>query len=420
MYIPLSEQLRPSCFSEIAGQEHLIGKEGFITRIIQSGHPLSLLLFGPPGCGKTTIAHLYAKAFRLPFVAVNGVFSNTTELKKLLKEGDETPLFRRQTIVFVDEIHRFNRAQQDIFLPFLENGTIILIGATTENPSFSLNNALISRLRVLLLNTLTKDSLDKILQRIETKIKPLHLSLEAKSYLISQSQGDGRHLLNLIENLTQCPAESGELSSVISALQKKTPLYDKNGEGHYNMISALHKSIRGSDPNAALYWLARMLESGEEPLFIARRLVRAASEDIGLADPQALQIALQGWNAYHMLGSPEGELALAQVAIYLALCPKSTATYIAYETAKKTACETGHIGPPPCIINAPTSLMKEMGYGAGYVYDPDTALSFSGQNYFPEEVLERSFYAPVERGFEREMKKRLDYFTSLRERLQKK
>lgn len=366
---------------------------------------------------KTTIARLYAKAFDLPFVILSAVFNSAAELKKILKEGEETPLFRRQTIVFVDEIHRFNRAQQDIFLPFLENGTIILIGATTENPSFSLNNALISRLRVLTLNTLSPDSLDQILQRFETKVKPLHLSFEARSYLISQSQGDGRHLLNLIENLNRCPPESGELAAIASSLQKKTSLYDKSGEGHYNLISALHKSIRGSDADAALYWFARMLDGGEEPLFIARRLIRIASEDIGLADPQALQLAIQGWNAYHMLGSPEGELALAQVVIYLALSPKSTATYVAYGKARKIATETGHMSPPSHILNAPTSLMKDMGYGKNYVYDPDTALGFSGQNYFPEGVQEKNFYCPVERGFEREMKKRLDYFNSLRCRL---
>jgi len=417
MHIPLSEQLRPSCLSEIAGQEHLIGKEGYITRIIQSKKPVSLLLFGPPGCGKTTIARLYAKSFGLPFVILSAVLNSTSELKKILKEGEENPLFKRQTLLFVDEIHRFNRAQQDIFLPFLEDGTLVLIGATTENPAFSLTNALISRLRVLSLNTLNHDSLSQILKRFEELVQPLSLSDEARSYLISQSQGDGRHLLNLIENLQQCPPESGELSAVISTLQKRLPLYDKKGEGHYNLISALHKSIRGSDPDAALYWLARLFEGGEDPAFIARRLIRVASEDVGLADPQAISIALQGWNAYHMLGSPEGELALAQVTIYLALSPKSTACYNAYKKSREVAAKTGNIPPPKHIMNAPHSLMKEMGYGAGYIYDPDTPHSFSAQNYFPEEVEEKLFYSPVERGFEREMKKRLDYFNSLRTRL---
>lgn len=417
MHIPLSEQLRPSSLSEIFGQEHLVGKEGYISRIIQNGHPLSLLLFGPPGCGKTTIARLYAKAFGLPFIILSAVFNSTVELKKILKEGENIPLLKRQTILFVDEIHRFNRAQQDIFLPFLEDGSIILVGATTENPSFSLNNALISRLRVLCLNTLNEKALEEILRRFETKVQPLNLSSEARSYLIAQSQGDGRHLLNLLENLKHCPTESGELSSIIHLLQKKAPIYDKTGEGHYNLISALHKSIRGSDPNAALYWFARLLAGGEEPLFIGRRLIRIASEDIGLADPQALQLAIQGWNAYHMLGSPEGELALAQVVIYLALSPKSVSLYNAYKKAEKAASETGNLSPPKHLLNAPTHLMKEMGYGEGYIYDPDTPSGFSGQNYFPDEIKEKNFYTPIEKGFEREMKKRLDYFHSLRSRL---
>lgn len=415
MHIPLSEQLRPSCLSEIFGQEHLLGKEGYVSRIIQGGKPLSLLLFGPPGCGKTTLARLYAKAFGLPFVILSAVFNTTSELKKILREGAEkTPLFTRQTILFIDEIHRFNKAQQDIFLPFLEDGTLILIGATTENPSFCLNNALLSRLRVLTLNALRSDSLSQILIRFERQVKPLSLTEEARFYLISLSQGDGRHLLNLIENLQQCPTELKDLSSIASFLQKKPPIYDKGGERHYNLISALHKSIRGSDPDAALYWFARMLEGGEDPLFIARRLIRVASEDIGLADPQALSMALNGWNTYHMLGSPEGELALAQVVIYLSLSPKSTAAYKAYQEARKIASETGHINPPKHILNAPTPLMKEMGYGADYVYDPETPLGFSAQNYFPEEMAPKSFYSPVERGFEREMKKRLAYFNSLR------
>ncbi len=417
MNIPLSERLRPKTISEIIGQDHLVGPDGYVSRIVQSGSPLSLLLFGPPGCGKTTIARLYSQAFGSPFVTLSAVFNGTADLKKILKEGQETPLFNRQTIVFVDEIHRFNRAQQDIFLPFLEDGSLVLIGATTENPSFVLNNALLSRLRVVTLHSLTPDSLEKILQRYESIVKPLNLSLEARQFLISLSQGDGRHLLNLIENLEHVPRDSWDLDSLSQILQKKPPLYDRHQEGHFNLISALHKSIRGSDPDAALYWFVRMLEGGEDPLYLARRLIRMASEDIGLADPQAISMALHGWNTYHMLGSPEGELTLAQVVLYLALCPKSNAVYTAYGEAKRVAAETGHLDPPKHILNAPTSLMKDMGYGDGYLYDPDTPYGFSGQDYFPEELGRKSFYQPIDRGFEREMKKRLEYFTRLREHL---
>ncbi|HSX26813.1 MAG TPA: replication-associated recombination protein A [Chlamydiales bacterium] len=414
MHIPLSERLRPKILSDIAGQDHLVGTDGYIARIVQNGRPLSLLLFGPPGCGKTTIARLYAQAFSLPFVTLSAVFNGTADLKKILKDGQETPLFNRQTILFVDEIHRFNRAQQDIFLPFLEDGSLILIGATTENPSFSLNNALLSRLRVLTLNTLSPESLEKILHRYEAEKGSLNISEDGKRFLISLCQGDGRHLLNLIENLEQSPRPAWDIDSLSQILQKKPPLYDKHEEGHYNLISALHKSVRGSDPDAALYWFVRMLEGGEDPRFLGRRLIRMASEDIGLADPQALGMALDGWNTYHMLGSPEGELALAQVVIYLALAPKSNAAYVAYGHARKLAAETGHLNPPKHILNAPTPLMEEMGYGAEYQYDPDTPHGFSGQEYFPDELSRPVFYEPVERGFEREMKKRLEYFKKLR------
>jgi putative ATPase len=398
--IPLSEKLRPKVLSEISGQQHLLAD---VKRIVETARPLSLLLFGPPGCGKTTIARIYAQSFQLPFVQLSAVFNTTTELKKILKEGQETPLFNRQTLLFVDEIHRFNRAQQDVFLPFMEDGTLILVGATTENPSFVLNNALLSRLRVLKLEPLATTSLEEILQRYEKTVHPLNLSEAERQALIAHAQGDARHLLNMIENI-----EAG------LNIQKKPALYDRHQESHFNLISAMHKSIRGSDPDAALYWFARMLAGGEDPLYLARRLIRVASEDIGLADPEALTMALNGWNVYKMLGSPEGELTLAQVVLYLALAPKSNAAYTAFQEAKKQAENTGHLDPPKQILNAPTQLMEEMGYGEDYQYDPDTPHGFSGQDYFPPLLGRQCFYKPVERGFEREMKKRLEYFIRLR------
>lgn len=419
MMIPLSERLRPDHLSQIVGQESLVGPSGYLTRIIQAKRPLSILLFGPPGCGKTTLARAYAKAFSLPFVQLSAVFNTTADLKKILKEGQETPLFHRQTILFVDEIHRFNRAQQDIFLPFLEEGSLILIGATTENPSFVLNNALLSRLRVLTLSSLDEKALSQILKRYQESISPLPLTPETEKFLIDLSQGDGRHLLNLLENLETSPPENWDVATLSRLLQKRSPLYDRHQEGHYNLISALHKSIRGSDPDAALYWLCRMLDGGEDPLYIARRMIRVAVEDVGLADPQALNFALNSWNTYNMLGSPEGELAIAQIVIYLALAPKSNAIYTAYNEAKEDASQTGHLNPPKEILNAPTQLMKEWGYGKQYQYDHDTAEGFSGQEYFPENFERKSYYHPIERGFEREMKKRLEYFTTLRKKIKK-
>ncbi len=400
---PLSEKMRPKNLAGVSGQKEAVQ---MIEQIIRCGRPLSLLFFGPPGSGKTTLARIYANSFQLPVCSLSAVFNTTSELKKILKEGQQTPLFNRQTLVFVDEIHRFNRMQQDIFLPFLEDGSLILIGATTENPSFVLNNALLSRLRIVKLEALNSEFLEGILTSYEMLNSPLNLELSERKRLIESCAGDARHLFNMIENLEQG-----------LPLQKRAALYDKCQEGHYNLISALHKSLRGSDPDAALYWFCRMLEGGEDPRFIGRRLVRMATEDIGLADPDALGVALNGCNAYHMLGSPEGELALAEVVLYLALCPKSNAVYTAYSAAKEAATDTNHLDPPNEILNAPTKLMKEMGYGGGYIYDPDTPLGFSAQNYFPKDFERRSFYRPVMRGFEREMKKRLEYFTHLRETL---
>ncbi|MDP1607761.1 MAG: replication-associated recombination protein A [Chlamydiales bacterium] len=414
--IPLSEQLRPELFSEIVGQDHLVGANGYITRIVQAGKPLSILLFGPPGSGKTTIARLYAKAFGLPFSALSAVHGSLADIKKILKEGEESPLFSRQTLLFVDEIHRFNRSQQDIFLPFLENGSIILIGATTENPSFALNNALLSRLRTLSLNSLNGMALHGILGRYEARRNSLPLGEKERQFLVELAQGDGRHLLNLLENLENTPPPVWDIEHLAQVLQKRPALYDRHQEGHFCLISALHKSIRGSDPDAALYWFCRMCEGGEDPLYIARRLIRVASEDIGLADPHALQIALSGYNTFHMLGSPEGELAIAEVAIYLALAPKSNALYKAYKMAREDAAKTGHLTPPQTILNAPTGLMKELGYGEGYQYDHDTPEGFSGQDYFPESLGGQNYYHPVPRGFEREMEKRLEYFKQLRKK----
>ncbi len=414
MNVPLYEKLRPQTLNDIAGQEALLGKRGAITSIIQSGKPTSLLLFGPPGSGKTTIGRLYAKAFGLPLLTFSGALQSSAELKKLLKEGHDLPLLRRQTIVFVDEIHRFNKAQQDLFLPFLEDGSLILIGATTENPSFALNNALLSRLRVLTLSALTENSLEQIITRYETAHAPLPLTPAARKFLLTLSQGDARYLLNLIEAIQALPNGIYDVPELADLVQKRPALYDKTGAGHYSLISALHKSVRGSDPDAALYWLCRMLEGGEDPLFLARRLIRMATEDVGLADPQALNLAISAANTYERLGSPEGELALAQITIYLALAPKSNATYVAYDKARKAAAQTGHLDPPKTIVNAPTQWMKKEGYSEGYLYDHDTPHGVSGQNYFPEAMERPSFYHPVERGFEREAIKRLKYFEQLK------
>ncbi len=415
--IPLAERLRPSSLDEIVGQDHLLGKDGFISNIVRHGRPLSILLWGPPGCGKTTLARLYAKAFNGRFILLSAVFSGSADLKKMINEIEDQPLLSQQAIVFVDEIHRFNKAQQDIFLPFLEKGTIILIGATTENPSFALNDALLSRLRVLTVKPLELEVLDKIVTRFEEKVHPLNLTPAARSALTAFAGGDARHLLNMIENIVHGAATDGEVideKRLQLLVQRRSALYDKHSEGHFNLISALHKSVRGSDPDAALYWFARMLEGGEDPQFLARRIVRMATEDIGLADPQALKVALDAWRAFDQLGSPEGELALAQAIVYLALSPKSNSIYKAYGAAREAAEKSSQLPPPKTILNAPTKLMKEMGYGKGYQYDHDTPLAFSGQDYFPEELGRQEFYHPKEYGFEREMGKRMEYFNKLR------
>ena len=418
--IPLAERLRPSCLEEIVGQDHLLGAQGFIPTLVKNGKPLSLLLWGPPGCGKTTLAKLYAKAFGGRSIALSAVFSGSADLKKIIHDIESQPLLAGQPLLFVDEIHRFNKAQQDIFLPFLEKGTIILIGATTENPSFALNDALLSRLRVLPVKALEAEGLEQILTRVEKKVRPLNLTPTARSLLIAFSGGDARHLLNMTENLLQGATQNETIDEerLQQLVQRRSALYDKHAEGHFNLISALHKSVRGSDPDAALYWLARMLEGGEDPQFLARRMVRMATEDIGLADPEALNITLNAWQAFERLGTPEGELALAQAVVYLALSPKSNALYSAYGKARESAKQTSHLNPPKTILNAPTKLMKEMEYGKGYAYDHDTPLAFSGQNYFPDALDRQEFYHPKKYGFEREMGKRMGYFSQLRKKLQ--
>ncbi len=411
---PLAEQLRPKELNEIVGQDHLVGPSGFITRIVESKKPLSIVLWGPPGSGKTSIARLYAKSFSLDFKHMSAIFSGVAEIKKIVQEIDSSPLFGKQVVLFVDEIHRFNKAQQDAFLPFVENGKIILIGATAENPSFYINKALLSRVRVLTLNPLDENSLDILLKRYETKKGVLNLNEEARAYLLSQAQGDGRYLLNLVENIEGVKSTIKTVDELKEYIQTKAALFDKGGDQHYNLMSALHKSVRGSDPDASIYWFARILEGGEDPLYLARRLIRMAVEDIGIADPQALPLAIAAKTAYESLGSPEGELALAQVVIYLALAPKSNATYNAYNLARALAKETAHLSPPKIIINAPTKLMKELDFGKDYIYDHDLKNAFSGQNYFPDQLVRQTFYEPKERGFEREMLKRIAYFESLR------
>jgi len=415
---PLPEQLRPKSLAEVIGQEQLTGAEGTITRMVKAGHLQSIILWGPPGCGKTTIARLIAEAAGYEMEQVSAVASGVADLKKHFEEAREKRAMGKRPALFIDEVHRFNRAQQDVLLPVLEDGTITLIGATTENPSFELNSALLSRCRVLVLNRLSPDALRALVMRAEQQTgKKLPLTTEAYEALIAMADGDGRYLLTMVETiLDSAPADALDTQALSTLLQKRPPVYDKAQESHYNLISALHKSLRGSDVNAALYWFARMLAGGEDPLYIARRLIRFASEDIGMADPEALVQAIAARQAYEMLGSPEGELMIAQSVIYLATAPKSNAQYTAFGAAKRSAREYGSLMPPKHILNAPTKLMSELGYGENYHYDHDAEDGFSGQNYFPDEMKREEYYEPVERGFEREITKRLDYWNKLREK----
>ena len=414
---PLADRLRPRALDEVVGQDHLLGPDGTLTRMLQRGSLASLILWGPPGVGKTTIARLLAARAGLHFVQISAVFSGVADLKRVFEEAARRRRTGDGTLLFVDEIHRFNRAQQDGFLPVVEDGTITLIGATTENPSFELNGALLSRCQVLVLRRLDDAALELLLARAEQELgRVLPLTGEARAALRAMADGDGRYILNMAEQIAALPGDTALLDSAAlsSLLAKRAALYDKDREEHYNLISALHKSLRGSDADAALYWFARMLAGGEDPRYIARRLTRFAAEDIGMADPNALTQALAGWETYERLGSPEGELALAQVVVYLGTAPKSNALYTAYGAARASAKATGSLMPPAHILNAPTKLMQQLGYGAGYAYDHEAEDAFSGQNYFPDGMPRQQFYQPRGRGFEREIAKRLEYWAKLR------
>jgi len=414
---PLADRLRPQKLDEVVGQDHLLGPDGALTRMLDTRSLGSLVFWGPPGTGKTTVARLLAQATDLHFEQISAIFTGVADLKKVFEEARRRREMGQGTLLFVDEIHRFNRAQQDSFLPVMEDGTVILVGATTENPSFELNAPLLSRARVLVFKSLEATAVEKLLARAEQiEGKSLPLDADARASLVRMADGDGRASLTLAEEVWRAarPGEVFDQAKLQDIVQRRAPIYDKAQDGHYNLISALHKSVRGSDPDAALYYLARMLDAGEPPLYIARRVVRMAIEDIGLADPQALVMANAAKDAYDFLGSPEGELAIAQAVLYVATAPKSNAGYVAYGAAKRVAKEAGSLLPPKHILNAPTNLMKDEGYGRGYAYDHDQEEAFSGQNYFPDALPRQQFYDPPERGFEREIKKRLDYWAKLR------
>ncbi len=417
---PLADRLRPARLAEVIGQDHVLGPQGPLGAMLAAGSLSSLILWGPPGVGKTTIARLLADETALHFEQISAIFTGVPDLRKVFEAARLRRRQGRGTLLFVDEIHRFNKAQQDGFLPHMEDGTILLVGATTENPSFELNAALLSRATVIVLNRLALAELERLAQRAEQELgRALPLDGTAREALLTMADGDGRALLNLIEQVMAWkPGPRLGVDDLTKRLMRRAAKFDKSGDEHYNLISALHKSVRGSDPDAALYWFARMLEGGEDPRFLARRITRMAIEDIGLADPQAQGICLEAWNVYERLGSPEGELALANAVVYLALAPKSNAAYVAYKAARDTARKSGSEPPPKHILNAPTRMMKDQGFGAGYAYDHDAEDGFSGQDYFPETMKRPVFYLPVDRGFEREMKKRVEWFAGLRAKRQ--